>query len=228
MRQWLIRIAQAKKTVARRELIEAFGIDQSFIRQAIDDLGHQSQELKEPLIVALIVKKGPGRTSPKVWKKFGVENADLERSQLYEFWNNVDPDVSKLPGNTIDTFNVKAARFVSVETRPDQAAFRRRVFYAYQGRCVISGCDVVNVLDAAHKQGRSWKLGHNHAEDGYILRKDLHALYDCGLLTIGEDGTVSIALSLTNHYQEYSGVKITQLKPELTQNPAKKPQFASP
>jgi hypothetical protein len=56
------------------------------------------------------------------------------------------------------------------------------------GMCVISGCNVDKALDAAHKKGRSWREGHNRAEDGFLLRKDLHALYDHNLLRISEDG----------------------------------------
>jgi len=88
--------------------------------------------------------------------------------------------------------DVKAARFVSVEARPEQAAFRRKVFIACKGQCVISGCDVLKALDAAHKHDRDWRLGHNDAEDGYLLRKDLHALYDNNLLEITDKGEVQL------------------------------------
>ena len=208
IRQWLIRVAKAKKTVTRRELLRAFGIEKSVLHHAIADLGHQSRYLNEPLLIALIIKTPPGLTSTKVWTRFGVEDAEAERNFVHEFWSKDETVVPTTPSNTAEPFEVKAAWFVSVEARPDQAAFRRRVFYAYQGRCVISGCDVVHALDAAHKQGRSWRLGHNQAKDGFVLRKDLHALYDCGLLTIGDDGTVAIGLLKSEHYQKYVGVKI--------------------
>jgi hypothetical protein len=89
-----------------------------------------------------------------------------------------------------------------------KAAFRREVFLACQGRCVVSGCDVVKALDAARKQGRDWRKGHNGADDGFVLRKDLHALYDAELLTINEQGVVDLDSALSDHYAAFQGVAI--------------------
>ncbi|MDZ4040911.1 PAAR domain-containing protein [Burkholderia gladioli] len=83
------------------------------------------------------------------------------------------------------------------------------VYLACEGACVISGCTVVKALDAAHKHGRNWKLGHNSASDGYLLRKDLHALYDNHLLWISDDGAVELHPTVFEHYKQFSGVKLT-------------------
>jgi hypothetical protein len=99
-------------------------------------------------------------------------------------------------------------QFANVEQRPEQGEFRKRVKDAYQGKCAISGCNVDKALDAAHKKGRDWHK-HNQAEDGYLLRKDLHALYDEGLLTISDKGKVEINIEMAKYYKDFVGIKIS-------------------
>ena len=73
------------------------------------------------------------------------------------------------------------------ELRPSQAAFRRTLLAAYAGRCALTECDVAEVLTAAHVA--DWR-SENDAGAGLLLRADLHALLDCGLLVIDERYTV--------------------------------------
>jgi hypothetical protein len=47
-------------------------------------------------------------------------------------------------------------------------------------------------------------LGHNQAADGILLRKDIHALYDSGLVTFGDDGSCKFeAADIAAHYREF-------------------------
>lgn len=107
---------------------------------------------------------------------------------------------SPKPAPAPSEFEQLAARFARVEQRPHQAAFRNAVFKACGGKCVLSGCDVPEALEAAHLKGRNWRAGHNQAHDGVLLRRDLHALYDQGLLVLGDDGAVQLAERLGPHY----------------------------
>lgn len=96
------------------------------------------------------------------------------------------------------------ARYVERLIRPEQAAFRRAVFAAYENRCAITGCDVPEVLEAAHLHGRDWRVGHNAASDGILLRRDLHALYDRGLLDVVE-GVARFSADVIHHYAHLDG-----------------------
>lgn len=208
MRHWLIQVAKQKATVAYSDVMSVFDVDRFSLRHAMDILGHESEELGEPIITALIVGKNSGRCSAGLQKEFGVEDDNLERQKLYAYWETHDDEPS-LPLPISAPLDLKTARFVSVEARPQQATFRGRVFKAFEGCCAISGCSVGNALDAAHIEGRMWRLGHNDAKDGILLRKDLHALYDAGLLTIQSDGCVQLDSSLIAHYGTFAGRKVT-------------------
>jgi hypothetical protein len=72
---------------------------------------------------------------------------------------------------------------MSVVLRRGQPQFRERLIGAYGARCAITGCDIVDVLEAAHiipyRGGDT-----NCVANGLLLRADLHTLFDLGLLSI--------------------------------------------
>jgi Rad3-related DNA helicase len=70
-----------------------------------------------------------------------------------------------------------------------QIEFRQRLFTQYGGRCPISGCTdpaELEAVDLGHPSG--WRT---HPTAGILLRRDLHALLDAGLLEIS-NGVVSV------------------------------------
>lgn len=82
--------------------------------------------------------------------------------------------------------NLEDARkrtLAAIVRRQGQPAFRRELLRAYGGRCAMTGCDVLQVLEAAHivpYQGPAT----NHVANGLLLRADLHTLFDLGLISI--------------------------------------------
>lgn len=73
-----------------------------------------------------------------------------------------------------------------IERRMRQQIFRVRVGDRYNWQCPVTGVVIREVLDAAHLPGRDWRF-HNAAEDGVLLRVDLHRLLDRGLAEIRND-----------------------------------------
>lgn len=206
MRDWLIGIARQRAIVTYGDVMRTFGVGHRVLRHAMSALGRRSQSLGEPIITALIVNKATARCSGGFQKEFGVPDDSVERARLYAFWGKSRGTFK--PPRARSSLEQRAAKFAQVAVRPDQAAFRREVFIASSGKCVISGCDVPQALDAAHRSGRDWRLGHNTSKDGYLLRKDLHALYDAGLLRIAGDGVISVDASL-GHYRQFEGACVS-------------------
>lgn len=68
---------------------------------------------------------------------------------------------------------------------------------------MISGCSVPEALEAAHLKGRNRRAGHNAADDGSVLRRGLHALYDRGLLNVSDEGVVTVDTSIREHYGDF-------------------------
>jgi putative restriction endonuclease len=71
----------------------------------------------------------------------------------------------------------------AIVRRQGQPAFRRALLNAYERRCAITGCDVEQVLEAAHIVPYRGPAT-NHVTNGLLLRGDLHTLFDLGAVTI--------------------------------------------
>jgi hypothetical protein len=70
-----------------------------------------------------------------------------------------------------------------IKARRGQRKFRVALLKRYGQRCVITGCELADVLEAAH----IWPYRgerDNHAENGLLLRADLHTLFDLDLVAI--------------------------------------------
>lgn len=93
----------------------------------------------------------------------------------------------------------------AVAQRRGQPLFRAKLLDAYGGRCAITGCSAVEVLEAAHVL--PYKGEHtNRLDNGLLLRADLHTLFDCGLLWVTPENTVALAPSLlTTDYAALAG-----------------------
>jgi len=102
-----------------------------------------------------------------------------------------------------DSSSIEDARervAASIVRRRGQQAFREALIKRYHGRCVVTGCDVVAVLEAAHIVPYLG-VATNHPENGLLLRADIHTLFDLGLLAITQDLRVVVHPSLfgTSH-----------------------------
>lgn len=75
----------------------------------------------------------------------------------------------------------RATRAICV--RRGQSAFRAALMAAYDWRCAVTGCDVADVLEAAHISPYNGPSS-NRASNGLLLHADIHTLFDCGLLAI--------------------------------------------
>jgi len=70
--------------------------------------------------------------------------------------------------------------WAATERRMKQQLFRELVGAACRWTCAVSGNQVRRVLEAAHLPGKNWRF-NNRADDGIMLRVDLHKLLDAGL-----------------------------------------------
>lgn len=93
-------------------------------------------------------------------------------------------------GQFVDTYIDKrdgpVFTMAQVKRRLHQKAFRKTLLAQPTPKCVITGCSVPELLEAAHLEGKSWEAGDNSADDGILLRVDLHRAYDRGLITLDE------------------------------------------
>jgi putative restriction endonuclease len=89
--------------------------------------------------------------------------------------------------------------------RRGQRAFRDGLIGRYGEQCVISGCQVLGVLEAAHIRPYRGP-GDNHPSNGLLLRSDLHTLFDLDRIGIHPD-TLNIVLHEELEDSEYASIK---------------------
>lgn len=107
----------------------------------------------------------------------------------------------------------------SITQRRGQKPFRNALIAAYGGQCAITGCSILDVLEAAHIYPYRGP-DTNKVANGLLLRSDVHTLFDCGLLAIdSETMTVLVAPHLKqSEYGVLHGIHV-----HTPQNPAEQP-----
>jgi putative restriction endonuclease len=121
-----------------------------------------------------------------------------------------------------------AGRFGSpVLQRPrlGQGSFRVMVTDAYRRRCAVTGERVLPALEAAHI--RPYGQGGEHRVDnGLLLRRDVHSLFDLGYLTVTPDHHVECSRRMKEEYE--NGREYYKLHGGLILRPEDPSQVPSP
>ena len=95
-----------------------------------------------------------------------------------------------------------------VVARQGQPEFRRRLIEAYVGQCAVTGCIVVEVLQAAHIAPYDG-LPTNTVTNGLLLRADVHDLFDRGLLWVTDTMRIGVDKRLDgSDYAAFRGKKL--------------------
>ena len=83
--------------------------------------------------------------------------------------------------------------------REGQANFRKQLIAYYGATCMVTGTAQASVIDAAHIVAYNG-ASTNALSNGLLLRKDIHALFDAGLLRLTEDCRVTVDVSVIDPY----------------------------
>ncbi|MDM1769337.1 HNH endonuclease [Acinetobacter sp. 226-4] len=96
--------------------------------------------------------------------------------------------------------------------RPNQANFRAELISLWK-KCPITGCNILEILDAAHIYPYRGEKD-NEITNGILLRTDIHKLFDKYLLSIHpKNFTIHISKYITDpQYTQYEGKKCNDFK----------------
>lgn len=114
-----------------------------------------------------------------------VLNAAIAMDQV-----EVPPEFADRPFELIED-DERAWRDSVIAAREGQGTFRLRLMKAY-GRCAITGEHTPIVLDGAHIQPYRGPRS-NHPQNGLLLTKEFHALFDAGYVTVTPDLEVRVS-----------------------------------
>lgn len=123
---------------------------------------------------------------------------ELDQRTFSSLLNRERPGLSRAAllsaTDRIDGGHVQA----TVRVRVGQGRFRRRLLDRSGPVCAVTGAAPQQVLEAAHLYSYA-RTGRHEAGGGLLLRRDIHALFDAGLVTVGADDLVAVDVSLTAH-----------------------------
>ena len=111
--------------------------------------------------------------------------------------------------------------------RRGQAKFRDALLQRYGGICVVTGCVLSCVLEAAHIDPYRCEA-HNHPENGLLLRADVHTLFDLDMLGVNP-ATYRIALhpNALSAYPDLDGAPLRCVPASRPSRHALERRFAS-
>ncbi len=105
-----------------------------------------------------------------------------------------------------------------ISVRRGQRKFREKLLKRYGAVCQVSGCDFIEVIEAAHIDPYS-KSEDNGVGNGLLLRSDIHTLFDLGYIGI-EPRSLQIRLHPAIQASEYGHIDGATLLIGSTKGPS--------
>lgn len=135
----------------------------------------------------------------------GVLEESGEDLRLYDQTSKTEvPNLQSIVHSSTERAVTLALRAI----REGQGAFRRRLIEYYGPCCMVTGTTVAEVIDAAHIIPYGGP-DTNTLSNGLLLRKDVHALFDRGLLQIAPDLVIGISTEIEDdHYRAFDGSQL--------------------
>ncbi len=140
-------------------------------------------------------------------------------------------DARRMPDDLIERFmplevDQRTMVLRELTAREGQGAFRLRLLRAYEGQCAITGEHTEPVLDAAHIQPYLGPLS-NHVQNGLLLTKEFHALFDEGYVAVTPDYEVRVSERLRadwkngKRYYPYDNARLLHLPSDPALRPSR-------
>lgn len=191
---------------------EAFGIGNGAVnltemRRRVAKYRRQAEQRNEDYTLGCILLEQPFFLPrelwipvPSDWKSNIVQGRtyDLSFEPGLSLWRQVQ---AALPAAPI--IREEAGRYgepVLVLPRLGQGSFRVVVTDAYDRRCAVTSERTLPALDAAHIKPYA-ENGPLAVNNGILLRKDLHALFDRGYLTITPEYTLEVSRKIKEEFE---------------------------
>lgn len=140
---------------------------------------------------------------PLRWAEFV---ASIEASSTRSKLDLIDNRVKSLDGGHTQAL---------VRVRVGQRNFREHLFERFGNVCALSGPAPDSVLEAGHLYSYA-RVGEHDTEGGFLLRRDLHRLFDLGLVLVDPQTlTIDVGPSLSS-YPLYAALHGQKVKVGLT------------
>ncbi|EOW6721181.1 HNH endonuclease [Cronobacter dublinensis] len=127
--------------------------------------------------------------TPRYNVQSSIQEIDFEWAcSLFNGIIQLDPAEADIDNTPLDIDDQRKAVLRQIKQRRGQKAFRDTLL-SQAAKCAISGCEIVDILEAAHITAYKNDT-HNYVSNGLLLRCDMHTLYDLDLFAIHPDSLI--------------------------------------
>lgn len=145
------------------------------------------------------------RSSKRISEKSAIELRRLLKIESIDSTEN-----EEIVANTLAIDEPPDKRVMrEILARRGQPRFRNSLLDAYGGSCCVTGCMVVELLEAAHIDPHS-DGGDYSLPNGLLLRSDIHTLFDQYLIAVDEYNRIKISKKLLD--SEYKKFHLERLQ----------------
>jgi predicted restriction endonuclease len=96
-----------------------------------------------------------------------------------------------------------------IQARVGQGDFRKELFDRYDGKCVVTGIDLSQMLIASHI--KPWAVSDNQerlsADNGLLLSANFDKLFDLGLITFKNTGEMLVSRNVNEYNRKRIGIE---------------------
>jgi hypothetical protein len=140
---------------------------------------------------------------------------DFQRTTATASWTDDDEPLSATtsPARVFEERLYEALGFSWLRRRNRRQVQFRKSVMKYGARCALTKFETLDALEAAHIVDADSHGGYS-ANNGLMLRADLHRMFDSGTLMIEQDGTVSWAANVAVDQDYLEQSKKWRLEPE--------------
>jgi len=108
----------------------------------------------------------------------------------------------------------------TIKQRRGQQKFRNALLKRYGRHCLVTGCELLDVIEAAH----IWPYraqSDNHPGNGLLLRADVHTLFDMDLIAIHPETLMVNVAPVLRNVPEYASLDGQGLRVKPSMRPAR-------
>lgn len=178
----------------------------SEMRRQVAKYKHEDDFRTIDYMIGCIILEQPFFIPQRDWIPVPDWKTGIQQGKGYDL--SVEPGLSirrRLRFENIPEYEIREdrARFgepVLVFPRLGQGSFRVLVTDAYERRCAVTNEKTLPALDAAHIKPY-YESGEHLISNGILLRRDLHALFDQGYVTINPSMRFEVSRKIKEEYE---------------------------
>lgn len=209
-----------EKARVYRELAAQHGRTSKAWEYRMQNISHVLDQAGKPWLPGLLpASKVGAKVEPKLAKFLGLSGETLTsvsgptRGLLEQEAKAAEASGSFTPMDEVDE---RRRVLAAIVRRRGQAAFRKALLDAYGGRCAMTGCNVVDALEAAHIRPYSGQSS-SVVSNGLPLRADVHTLFDLYLIAV-DPSSFRIYLAPALRSSSYGDLEGKQLGTPVSAN----------